>query len=177
KNFQDIEKVAKRIRENLLPPLKKAFHESIIVDPDSATKCGTDSDICLRRLAVVNLHLYMCDLKQMGICFYQTFLRNKGRLRRNIPAEFYPGYKYALGYLFDSLGEPNLTRNSLQSLIKSKGWNGFERHYRVIERELVTPVENEHGIRAFIFTKLRDVSEPTRLKLLETDVPIRQPNL
>jgi hypothetical protein len=174
-SFVDIEKSARRLETLLLSPLRAAFEESVTVDPLVARRNGGDKSLSLRRLGLINVHLFLCDLKKVEVCFYHTFLRNKGRLHGIPPAEFYPGYRMAVAFLLERLREPTLSTTSIRSLMRTGTWNGLDSQYRLIQRELVTPVEETSGIDAFSFTKSRAVPEDKRLQLLNIDTSIVRP--
>jgi len=167
--LETLEGNARKLEILLLHPLRAIFENSINIDAKAAQKAGPDKWLCIRRLGLVNAHLFLCELKKVEIGFYQTYLRNKGPGRRTPPSEFYPGYKMSVAFLLDSLREPGSSERALKLLLKSKSWKGLENQYRTIQSELVTPIENTYGINDFIFTKTGPVPKNLRSQLLFAD--------
>lgn len=155
----------------LLIPFRKAFEHSVELAPKAAERAGSDKRLCLRRLGVVNVHLFLCELKKVEIGFYFTFLRHKGHVRRTPPPEFYPGYKMAIAFLFENLLEPSSQSRALKLLMRSRSWKGLDNQYRTIQRDLVTPLEMEYGINDFIFEKFGKLSDELRSQLMFMDTP------
>ncbi len=166
---ETLENNARHLENLLLRPLKAIFEDSIDVEANVAKKAGLDKWLCIRRLGLVNAHLFLCELKKVEIGFYQTFLRKKGSWRRTPPSEFYPGYKMSVAFLLNSLREPESSDRALKLLLKSKSWKGLENQYRTIQSELVTPIEDTYGINDFMFTKIGPVPESLRTQLLLAD--------
>ena len=167
--FETLESNLRQLENTLLRPLGATFENSIEVDPKAAKKAGLDKWLCIRRLGLVNVHLFLCELKKIEIGFHQTFLRNKGPARKTPPPEFYLGYKMSIAYLLERLREPGSSERALKLLLKSKSWKSLENQYRTIQSELVTPIEDAYGISDFMFTKTRPVPENLRSQLLHAD--------
>lgn len=166
-----------RIRDSLLVPLRDAFAESVDISPKVRQALAINREQCLKRLGLVNTHMFLCDLHQVENIFHSTYRRRRGS-RSRIPRDLYPGYKLTIAYLLDRLADAGLSRHSITSLVKTSSWRGLDRNYRRVQHELIDPIERDIGIdfgRALL--KVRPVSETTRRRLLRCSFALPSPTL
>src|SRR6266699_2545705 len=69
--LETLEGNARKLEILLLHPLRAIFENSINIDAKAAQKAGPDKWLCIRRLGLVNAHLFLCELKKVEIGFYQ----------------------------------------------------------------------------------------------------------
>ena len=143
----DFESQFSHLAKSTLQPLEKL--SSISVLRPGLTEMNMDK--ALQYAAHFQVYLFLNDTHRgLPHGYPQSMLEDKvfqgrGQIDREHLERVYPGYKFALQFLWQEFLDSGFAATSLVQLHKAQNWQEFDEYFRTIQSELIEPMEIQIG--------------------------------